>query len=116
MVKINLQNASNGVIKTVIDNQYNGANQTAEIIKVYEIEEESSETYFDRVSELLFDVARDLCLFTGSEVGPIKMDIITDWGTGYMPSEEEVEERIKELKLEIKELQNYKKVLKEIND
>ena len=111
MIKINLQNASNGVIKTVIDNQYNGANQTAEIIKVYEIEEESSETYFDRVSELLFDIARDLCLYTGSEVGPIKMDIITDWGVDYLPSEEEVDQRIKDLKSELKELQVYKKVL-----
>ena len=116
MIKINLQNASNGVIKTVIDNQYNGADQTAEIIKVYEIEDENSETYFDRVSELLFDVARDLCLFTGSDIGPIKMDIITDWGLGYVPSDEDLEFRIKELKAEIKELQNYKKVLNEIND
>lgn len=116
MIKINLQNASNGVIKTVIDNQYNGADQTAEIIKVYEIEEESSETYYDRVSELLFDVARDLCLYTGSELGPIKMDIITDWGLGYIPSEEEIDSRIKELKEEIKELQVFKKSVKEIND
>lgn len=116
MIKINLQNASNGVIKTVIDNQYNGADQTAEIIKVYEIEEESSETYFDRVSELLFDVARDLCLFTGSDKGPIKMDLITDWGCDYLPTEEEVDDRIKELKAEIKELQNYKKAISEIND
>ena len=115
MIKINLQNASNGVIKTVIDNQYNGANQTAEIIKVYEIEEESSETYFDRVSELLFDIARDLCLFTGSEVGPIKMDIITDWGIDYLPSDEEVDQRIKDLKSELKELLIYKKELK-LND
>jgi hypothetical protein len=116
MIKINLQNASNGVIKTVIDNQYNGANQTAEIIKLYEIEDENSETYFDRVSELLFDIARDLCLYTGSDVGPVKMDIITDWGVEYLPSDEEVELRIKDLKAEIKELQNYKKVLKEVND
>jgi len=115
MIKINLQNASNGVIKTVIDNQYNGANQTAEIIKVYEIEEESSETYFDRVSELLFDIARDLCLFTGSEVGPVKMDIITDWGVDYLPSDEEIDQRIKDLKSELKELQFYKKELK-LND
>jgi hypothetical protein len=115
MIKINLQNASNGVIKTVIDNQYNGANQTAEIIKVYEIEEESSETYFDRVSELLFDIARDLCLYTGSEVGPIKMDIITDWGIDYLPSDEEVDQRIKDLKSELKELLIYKKELK-LND
>ena len=83
---------------------------------MYEIEEESSETYYDRVSELLFDVARDLCLYTGSEVGPIKMDIITDWGLGYIPSEEEIDLRIKELKEEIKELQVFKKAVKEIND
>jgi hypothetical protein len=116
MIKINLQNASNGVIKTVTDNQYNGADQTAEIIKVYEIEDEKSETYFDRVSELLFDVARDLCLYTGSDLGPIKMDIVIDWGLGYLPTEEEIDSRIKELKTEIKELQNFKKSVKEIND
>ena len=116
MIKINLQNASNGVIKTVIDNQYNGADQSAEIIKVYEIEDETSETYFDQVAELLFDVAKDLGLYTGSEVGPIKMEIVTDWGLGYLPTEDEVESRIKELKMEIKELQNFKKVVKEIND
>lgn len=113
MIKINLQNATNGIIKTVIDNQYNGADQVAEIVKIYEIDDETSDDYFDRVSKFLFDIAKDLCLFTGSEIGPEKLDIVVDWGVGYLPTEEEIDERIKDLKDEIKGLQNYKKTLKE---
>ena len=111
MIKISLQNATNGIIKTVIDNQYNGADQVAEIVKVYEIEDEDSEDYFDRVSHFLFDVAKDLCLFTGSEMSPNKLNIVVDWGIDYVPSEDEIEERIKDLKAEIKGLQNYKKTI-----
>ena len=75
MIKINLQNATNGIIKTVIDNQYNGADQVAEIVKVYEIDDETSDDYFDRVSSFLFDITKDLCLFTGSDIGPEKPNI-----------------------------------------
>ena len=40
MIKIEISNASNGIIKKVIDTQFNSAEQTVELIKVYEISED----------------------------------------------------------------------------
>ncbi len=116
MIKIQLTNAENGVIKTITDNQYNGADQTVDIVKVYEVEEESEE-YFDKVIEILTDISRDLGLDLGSNFDSEQLVFDVDWGLSYLPTEEEVNLKIKELKEEIKELNEYKKELnKTLND
>jgi hypothetical protein len=116
MIKIQLANADNGIIKTITDNQYNGADQSINIVKVYEIDEDS-EQYFDKLIEILTDISRDLGLDFGSNFDPEQLIFDVDWGLSYLPTEEEVNVKIKSLKGEIKELNEYKKELKaEIND
>ncbi len=108
MIKIKLSNAENGVIKTITDSQYNGADQSVEITKVYEINEDD-EMYFDKISYLLLDISKDLGLDLGGQFDREQFSFSIDWGEKYLPSLEEVNERISELKLEIKHLQTYKK-------
>ena len=116
MIKIQLTNADNGIIKTITDNQYNGADQSIDIVKVYEIDEDS-EQYFDKLIEVLTDISRDLGLDLGSNFDSEQLVFDVDWGLSYLPTEEEVNEKIKSLKEEIKELNEYKKELKrELND
>lgn len=116
MIKIQLTNADNGIIKTITDSQYNGADQSIDIIKVYEIDEDSEE-YFEKISEILMDISRDLGLDLGSDFDSEQLVFDVDWGTSYYPTEEEVNEKIKLHKGLIKELNEYKKELKrEPND
>jgi hypothetical protein len=113
MIDIQLSNASNGIVKTVTDTQYNGVDQVAKIVVLYELNEENVEEYFDKVSNLFRDLSKDLGLNTGSDYEPTKLVYGVDWGDKYIPSEEEIDERIKELKSEIKELTILKKALLE---
>lgn len=108
MIKINLANAENGVIKTITDSQYNGADQSVEITKVYEITEED-EMYFDKISYLLLDISKDLGFDLGGQFDREQLSFTIDWGEKYFPTLEEVDEKIKDLKEEIKILQTYKK-------
>lgn len=116
MIKIELTNAINGVIKKVIDTQYNGDDQTVEITTVYELSTEDELQYFLQIIKFLQDVSKDLGLHSGSDYDSNKLIFDIDWGDKYNPTEEEVNLRIKDLKEEIKNLNLYKKLLSDIND
>lgn len=117
MIKIELSNAINGVIKKVIDTQYNGDDQTVEMVTVYELSTEEDELqYFLQIIKFLQDVSKDLGLHSGSDYEPNKLVFDIDWGDKYTPTEEEINKRIKDLKEEIKDLNQYKKLLSDIND
>lgn len=111
MITIQLTNAENGVIKKVIDTQYNGADQSAEIIKLYEFDEEDKIEYFVKLTSLLSDVANDLGIDFGSVYESNKLVFDIEWGEKYQPSKEEIDEKIKMYKNEIKSLNEYKKNL-----
>jgi hypothetical protein len=111
MIKIQLANAENGIIKTITDNQYNGADQIVDIVKVYEVDEDS-ESYFDKVAEILTDISKDLGLDLGSNFDSEQMIFDVDWGLAYIPTEEEIDIKIKLLRQEIKDLNELKKELK----
>lgn len=108
MIKIQLSNAENGIIKTVSDTQYNGADKSIEITRVYELDEDS-EIYFDIVAGILMDISRDLGLELGGNYDRDQLNFQIDWGISYSPTLEEVNEKIKDLKREIRELNEYKK-------
>lgn len=109
MVKILLEYADNGIIKTVSDDNSNGAGDIFESKKVYEFGEEPANDSFCRTIEFFFDLAGDLDINVGNghERGILVMN--TDWGSSYNPSKKEVEDRIKSLKAEIAHLQQLKK-------
>ena len=111
MIKIELKNASNGVIKTVIESQ--SSQEYSEIVKVYEIYPEEKLESFLNIIQLLEDITDDLGLETGSNFDPLQLHYDLDWGESYKPNLEEVELKIKSLKRQIKHLTELKKAISE---
>jgi hypothetical protein len=110
MIKIELNNADNGVIKKVIDTQYNGVDQSAEIVKVYELDEDDRLSYYEKLVTLLKDISRDLGLDMGSDYEEAKLVFDLDWGDKYTPTIEDLDLRIKDLRSELNALREYKKI------
>jgi hypothetical protein len=110
MVKIELSNASNGIIKKVIDTQFNSVDQAVEMVKVYEISDTEPESLLDTI-DILYELSEDLGLAFGSDHGPIQIKIDLDWGEEYSPSIEEIDSKIKILQSEVKALKEIKKTL-----
>jgi predicted translin family RNA/ssDNA-binding protein len=111
MIKIELRNASNGVIKTVIESQSN--QEYSETVKVYEIYPEEKLESFLNIIQLLEDVTDDLGLETGSKFEPLQLHYDIDWGENYRPRIEEVGMKIKSLKRQLKHLAGLKKAITE---
>jgi hypothetical protein len=111
MIKIEIQNAENGIIKKVIDTQYNGADQSAEIIFLYEIEEEDPVQKYLKTIQFINDLMKDLAIDTGSDYSSIRLDFELKWGDKYNPSLEEVTDHIKNLNQELKSWREYKRVI-----
>jgi hypothetical protein len=119
MITIQLTNATNGVIKKVIDTQYNGVDQPAEIITLYEFDEDAPESkleYFLKIMDLLEDVSKDLGLSFGNDHDGAQFKFDLDWGDKYIPTIEELNEKIKELQSEIRELKEIKKQLENVDN
>jgi hypothetical protein len=109
MIKIELVNSSNGVIRTVTDNRLNV--EKTEEIKVYKTDPSSNSSSFEDIIELLEDISKDLGLELGSDFDAEQIDFYVDWGEKYQPTILELDERIKELNSEVKSLKELKKVL-----
>jgi len=108
MIKIELRNASNGVIKKVIDSS---AQESSDYIKVYEIDSESKPDSFINIIDLLQDISDDLGLDLGTDFESLQVGFDIAWGEKYNPSIEEVDQKIKTLTAQIKQLKEYKKVI-----
>lgn len=109
MIKVELTNANNGIIKKVIDSQYNGVDQTVEIITVYELDEDVPFEHFLKVSNIFEDISADLGINLGGEYDEHKIDFDLDWGSKFQPSTDEINKRIKFYRKKIKELIELKK-------
>ncbi len=108
MIKVELNNASNGVIKKVITPLEKEC--SLELLKVYELDPESSESYLKTIKTLITDIILDMALEVGSDYSSEQMKIDIDWGPKYSPSIEEINEKIKKLSKEIKDLKRLKNV------
>lgn len=107
MITIELSNASNGIIKKITDTNYNGAGERFEEVIVYQID--NKEHRFEAITEFLYEISADLGLDLGSDFSNTQLSIDVDWGDEYIPSSEEIDERIKILQDEIKFLKSVKK-------
>ena len=109
MITIKLELASNGVIKTVTDNNYNGAGSNHEKRTVYETEEDKN---FDATIRFFYELSDDLGINLGNNYDQSVLDFGTEWGSKYQPSYEEVKQLVKDTTKNLKELRKWEKELK----
>lgn len=112
MITVKLTNATNGIIKTVVDTQYNGVDQPVELTTIYELSEDDQLDYFLRMMELYEDLGDDLGLEIGGDYDGNVFSFELEWGDKYTPTEEEIDQKIKYLQSKVKELKELKKILK----
>ena len=107
MVTVELSNASNGLIKKIIDSNYNGAGERFEEVVVYQIN--NKEDRFETIIDFLYEISADLGLDLGSDFSSTQLNIDVDWGENYNPSIEEIDLKIKELQEVTKFLKSLRK-------
>lgn len=99
MVTIKLELAENGVVKTIEDDNINGANAPFQSKKVYELSEDSTNSYINTIN-FIVELIDDLGLDIGNSYSPEMLTFDIDWGDKYKPSLEELKEKAKILKEE----------------
>lgn len=102
MQKITLQIADNGVVKTIYDDNINGAGEEFESTIVYDFD-----TIENRL-KFIKDLSIDIGLEFGNSRSKQQIQVQTGWGQHYDPTPVEAEEEIKQLKARIKELSQSK--------
>ena len=106
MIKVTLELATNGVIKTVVDDNINGAGDKYERKTVYDFEKDP--TYENRI-QFLYELCEELSIDTGNKYDKINLVMKNDWGSSYMPTESEVDNKIIKLSSDLKYLKSLKK-------
>ena len=110
MITIKLEIASNGIIKTVSDDNYNGAGSGKEAITVYETDDDSE---FENTSKFLYEVCDDLGVNLGNKFDQAVLNFEVTWGDRYIPNLEELNHTIKSLSYDLKDLKALQKELTE---
>ena len=110
MIKIILESARNGVIKKVIDDNYGGGKEHFTSTDVYESSDEHKAIQNNYIKRFFFDLCDDLGLNLGSKFDKNVLDINEKWGTHYEPNAKDIDYKIKKLKAELKELEEWKNI------
>ena len=113
MITIKLEIASNGIIKTVMDDNYNGAGYENELRKVYETDNDIG---FENTTKFLYEVCDDLGVDLGNKFDRRVLNFEVGWGGRYEPASEEIDALIKALTYELKELKILKKEIKTLKE
>ena len=108
MIKIVLEPARNGVIKKVIDDNHGGGREHFTSTDVYESADEHKTNENTYIKRFFFDLCDDLGLELGSKFDKDVLDINTQWGSHYEPTVVDIDYKIKRLKSELKELEEWK--------
>lgn len=104
MVKIVLEIADNGVIKTIKDDNINGAGSPLETKTVYDFD---SDIRHERKMAFFYTLAEDLGIETGNKFEKNNLIMSIDWGKSYCPTKKEIESKINKLNLEIEALKLF---------
>ena len=110
MITIKLEIATNGIIKTIIDDNYNGADELNEWKTVYETDGDSSKG-FENTIAFLSDLSGDLGIDLGNKYSSEVLSFSVNWGSHFEAEERHLKDKIKELS---EELKIHKEWLKEI--
>ena len=97
MIKITLEVASNGVIKSIKDDNLNGAGEEMNLTSVHEF----SDGQLEKAVLFLYELAEDLGISTGNKYEKEVINITTRWGHKYEPSIEEISKKIETLEEEL---------------
>lgn len=97
MVKITLEVADNGIIKTISDDNSNGAGSSLEKKKVYEFNDDE---FHENKIRFFYELADELSINTGNEFEDNNLVMRLDWGNSYIPTKDEIQFKIKLLKVE----------------
>lgn len=108
MIKIILKPTSNGVIKKIRDNNFNGAGSEYEKTSVYSFDMNG----LDVSKRFLEDMMIDLNLEVGNQYETNYLHLKEDWGPKYSPTLDEVQRKIKSLKNQLNELEIIEEKLK----
>ena len=108
MIKIELSNASNGIIKKVVHSTFGSDDLIDEEVTVFETSEEVNKESLEKVIHLLYSISDDLGLDTGSNYSKHQLMMYLDWGGEYEPTEDEIDLKIKDLRKSIKDLKEQK--------
>jgi len=111
MLEVKLEIVSNGVIKTVMDSNYNGAGKTKEERKVYETENDKAGSYTN-IMKLFYEISDDLGIDMGNKFDREVLEFKIAWGTHYEADLEEIQYNIKDLVEELKYLRSLEKAVK----
>lgn len=106
MQVITLEIADNGIIKTIVDDNINGAGEKFESKVVYDLERHDS---IDNKIALLWELAEDMGVDMGNSKQPEQIKIISEWGEHYTPNKQEAQAAIDELKEQLKWLESLVK-------
>lgn len=102
MQKITLQIADNGVVKTIYDDNINGAGEEFESTIVYDFSNLENKLRF------IEDLSIDIGLEFGNSRSKEQIQVQADWGQHYDPTPSEAVEKIKQLKSQINQLEKIK--------
>ena len=109
MQYINIEIADNGIIKTIVDDNINGAGEKFETKTVYDLEKGD---IVDTKMELLYELAEDMGMHLGNSKQPNQIKIVSEWGDSYEPTEEELDQRIQEMEEDLLYLRSRKNEVK----
>ena len=104
MQLITLEIADNGIIKTISDDNINGAGESFEIKTIYNLEKGD---IVETKMELLYELSEDMGMHLGNSKQRDQIQIISGWGEHYEPTKEEIAKRIEEIE---SDLMLYKKL------
>lgn len=106
MIKIILEPAENGLIKKIIDTNHGGSKEHWTTIGVYE---KSNTDKLKYVMTFFFDLCEDLGIDLGSKFDNEVITIRKEWGSHYEPSNKELDQKIKELEVQLQLLKECQK-------
>ena len=106
MIIVNLEPASNGVVKRVINQNAGGGSETVANVNVFELNQNDG---FKSAKSFLYELCEDLGIETGNKFDKSVLTMVTEWGSHYEPNAKEVSNRISELQAEIELLKTWKK-------
>jgi len=105
MITIKLEIASNGIIKKILDNNYNGAGSEYGNTTVYETDDDP---LYENTAKFIYNLCDDLGVNLGNKFDKNVLNFDVSWGSHYNPEVEELNSVIKEMTAELKVLKQLK--------